>query len=132
MPQVSTSRRPQTEPDSRKWQLVKLKAFYSGFYQSALGENEMLQISEVVDLLAVFSNDEIKDGLQQYQIAGPRTQAGYLRKPAPGDLYQFLMNIRGKALFKAKPPEPERIEPTAEQKARADKIIRDAGYGKVK
>ncbi|PCJ24127.1 MAG: hypothetical protein COA96_10300 [SAR86 cluster bacterium] len=62
---------------------------------------------EIVDLLSVFSNDEIKNGLQQYQIAGPRNQNGYLRKPAAGDLYQFLMNERGKARMESKPPEEE-------------------------
>ena len=130
-PQALTLRRPQTEPNSKKWQLVKLKAFYGGFYQTAMGENEMLQISEVVDLLAVFTNEEIQHGLQQYHIAGPRTQAGYLRKPAAGDLYQFLMNIRGsKPQPDKSEPEPEIDAPTSEQKRRANELISNLGFSK--
>ena len=79
----------------------------ASFFQTAMGDIEIMQVNEIVDMLSIFKNIEIQNGLQQYQISGPRTQAGYLRKPAPGDLYNFLMCIRGKAQMQNKPPDEE-------------------------
>ncbi len=98
----------------------------------------MLQASEVVELLAVFTNDEIQNGLLQYHISGPRTAAGYLRKPAGGDLYQFLMNLRGKAeaeawlatRIKSTPKSNTRKHPTPEAKQRMAELVKQAGYRK--
>lgn len=122
----------------------------------------MLQISEVVELLSVFTNDEIKDGLLQYHISGPRTAAGYLRKPAGGDLYQFIMSLRSKYILSKQAPRemPDAVTDTTplgmksinpERKESSERIMRevkegmtkpimkplieeikDSGYGKVK
>jgi len=99
----------------------------------------MLQVSETVELLAVFTNEEIKTGLMEYQISGPRNATGYLRKPAPGDLYNFLMVIRGKAMIAENPRAemPNAVKDTTpvnlkpidpERKAQADQILKDAGF----
>ena len=108
----------------------------SSFFQTALGEMEIMQVNEIVALLNPFTNEEIETGLQQYQISGPRTQAGYLRKPAPGDLYQFIMNIRDLANFKKlKPKEmPNAVTDTTpismkpinqERKESSDRIFKE-------
>jgi len=127
------------------WRLVKIKMFLGQFYQRELGDAEMLLCKEYVDLLDTFTNNQINDGIREYQKNGPRSQQhDKLLKPASGDLYRFIVGNTYKST--PKPPQPplkahcEDITPlyikpiNPAKKESAERIIREVNekFKKIK
>jgi hypothetical protein len=78
-----------------------------------------------MDALQDFGLDEIKNACREAVLEYPNKQ------PNEGHIRKIIMKIRGKT-YSPPPPEPEqeRPAPTAEQKKRADDILKQAGFGR--
>lgn len=83
-------------------------------------------LSDWMDALQDYALDEVQAACRQAVLDFPNKQ------PNEGHIRNLVMKQRGRY---AKPPEivPDAMpEPTVEQKARAAKIVSDAGYGRGK
>lgn len=121
---------PQQQKEHRVSVSVRAEAWLSTFWR----DDEPAPVRAMVlegwaDVLCPFTHAEMRQAWATYQIDGPRSRAGTLLRPQPGDIQRIIMAARRKAA-QATPrhrpaQEPPRVPASIEQ---VNSILEEAGY----
>ena len=123
-PLLTLSQTPQQRSKHRAWIAVKAEAALHGYWKN--DPDPVVKSEMMIDWMEGLENyheGEIRAAFKCHLADNPkiRPNVGYIRK--------YIMANRELTAPKIAPViEPERPEPTANQKARADNILRDAGF----
>ena len=88
----------QQQKDHRSKIGVRARVILSTFWRDGTMSDaeQALELEGWMDVLQTCSHSEIRGAWRDYQIDGPRTEMGVLKKPDAGAIYRLLMKSKPK------------------------------------